>query len=166
MPGVCEEAVFRKIFLTHAGALQRFLYYKFGSDNNPADLVQEAFAKLWMHCHKVSADKAKAFLFTVASNQALNEIEKKKTVLKYRNNPPKEAAVETPEYVLEEAQYMDRLQNALESLSEEQRVTFLLNRVEKKKHEEIAAMLGISRKAVEKRIYTALKKIREQMGDL
>jgi DNA-directed RNA polymerase specialized sigma24 family protein len=27
-------------------------------------------------------------------------------------------------------------------------------------------MLGISRKAVEKRIYTALHKLREQLGDL
>ncbi len=39
----------------------------------------------------------------------------------------------------------------------------MLNRIEGKKHQEIADMLGISRKGVEKRIYTAIAKIREQV---
>ena len=42
----------------------------------------------------------------------------------------------------------------------------MLNRVEGKKHQEIAEMLGISRKAVEKRIYTALDKLREEIKEL
>ena len=67
---------------------------------------------------------------------------------------------------MEESEYMQRLQSALESLSEDQRVTFLMNRIEGKKHQEIAEILGISRKAVEKRIYTALDKLRKQIGDI
>jgi RNA polymerase sigma factor (sigma-70 family) len=67
---------------------------------------------------------------------------------------------------MEENEYMDRLQRAIENLTEEQRTAFLLNRIEGKKHKEIAEMLGISRKAVEKRIYKALDKIREQIGDI
>ncbi len=51
----------------------------------------------------------------------------------------------------------------MEELTEEQRVTFLLNRIEGKKHKEIAEMLGISQKAVEKRIYTAFKIIKEKV---
>ncbi len=58
---------------------------------------------------------------------------------------------------------MERLQKAIEDLSEEQRVTFLLNRIEGKKHQEIADMLGISRKAVEKRIYTAVKILKQKL---
>ena len=71
---------------------------------------------------------------------------------------------ESPEFILEEKEYMNRLQNALASLSEAQRVAFMLNRVEGKRHKEIAEMLGISRKAVEKRIYTALAVLKEKMG--
>lgn len=163
--GVCEEALFRKLFEEHSKDLHNFLYYKFGADNNPADLVQEAFIKLWHNCGKVLPEKARGFLFTVANNQMLNELAKKKTALKYQAERPKEHTVESPEYLMEEQQYMERLQRALESLSEEQRVTFMLNRVEGKKHEEIAGMLGISRKAVEKRIYTALAKLQEKLGD-
>ncbi len=67
---------------------------------------------------------------------------------------------------LEENEYMERLERAIEGLTEAQRVAFLLNRIEGKKHHEIAEMLGISSKAVEKRIYTALDILREKIGDI
>jgi RNA polymerase sigma-70 factor (ECF subfamily) len=61
---------------------------------------------------------------------------------------------------------MNRLQKAIEELTEEQRVAFLLNRVEGKKHREIADMLGISQKAVEKRIYKALESLQQKIGKI
>ncbi len=165
---VCEEAVFQKLFHDHSEDLYRFLYYKFGAENNPQDLVQEAFIKLWNRCKDVTESKARSFLFTVARNQMLNELDKKKTVLKYQNQQISEhqGSMETPQYILEEKQFNDKLQAALDHLSEDQRVTFLLNRVEGKKHAEIAEMLGISQKAVEKRIYTALAKLRQHIKEL
>lgn len=163
---VCEESLFSELFLAHSKSLHDFLYYKFGKENNPGDLVQEAFIKLWDNCHKVTKDKVKSFLFTVANNQMLNELSKKKTVLNYAQQKPKSHTIESPQYVMEENEYMNRLQNAIENLTEEQRVAFLLNRIEGKRHKEISEMLGISRKAVEKRIYTALKKLKDQVGNL
>jgi RNA polymerase sigma-70 factor (family 1) len=161
-----EQAGFDALFKQHANDLYRFLYYKYGAENNPEDLVQEAFLKLWNNRKAVPPEKTKAFLFTVASNQMLNDIAKKKTVMKYAQRKPKVYTIESPEYLFEGNEYMDRLQAALESLSEEQRVTFLLNRIEGKKHQEIAEMLGISRKTVEKRIYTALAIIQEKIGKI
>ncbi len=163
---VCEETLFNKLFKAHSKDLHNFLYYKFGKENNPKDLVQEAFLKLWNNCHKVTVEKAKSFLFTVANNQMLNELSKKKTVLTYAQEKPKQHTFESPEFIMEETEYMNKLQTAIESLSEEQRVAFLLNRIEGKKHKEIAEMLGVSRKAVEKRIYTALAKIKDQIGNI
>jgi RNA polymerase sigma-70 factor (ECF subfamily) len=163
----CDEKVFDELFRTHSKDLYNFLYYKYGEDNNPADLVQEAFIKLWNNCMKVIPEKARSFLFTVASNQVLNEISKKKTALKYRKEEAHpDYSQESPEYVMEENEYMDQLQNAIEDLPEGQRVAFLLNRIEDKKHKEIAEILGISRKAVEKRIYTALATLRDKLGKI
>lgn len=160
---VCKEEIFKDIFDTHSDDLYKFLYYKFGSENNPHDLVQEAFLKLWNNCKNVTPDKARSFLFTVANNQMLNEISKKKTRINYSREDHKSYSEESPEYIYRENEYMEQLQKALGELTEEQRVTFLLNRVEGKKHQEIADMLGISRKAVEKRIYTALRILREKI---
>lgn len=163
---VCREKLFNELFKKHSKDLHDFLYYKYGKENNPKDLVQEAFIKLWNNCHKVIPEKARSFLFTVANNQMLNELSKKKTVLNYEKQKPKDHTIESPQYLLEENEYMAKLQHAIENLSEAQRTAFLLNRVEGKKHKEIAEMLGISRKAVEKRIYTALDQIQKQIGKI
>lgn len=161
---MCHERAFRDLFNTAAKDLHDYLYYKYGADNHPQDIVQTAFQKLWENCKNVLPGKARSFLYTVANNEMLNSIARKKTVLNYRLEKPGDLTNETPEFLLEEKEFHDRLQKALEELSEEQRVTFLLNRVEGKKHREIADMLGISRKAVEKRIYTALDILRKKLG--
>lgn len=161
---ICEESLFRRVFQAHSKDLYNFLYYKYGADNHPEDLMQEAFAKLWDNCKRVSADKARAFLFTVANNQMLNELARKKTVLNYQKEEQITLTNQSPHYILEENEYMNRLQKAIEELSEEQRVAFLLNRVEGKKHREIAEILGISQKAVEKRIYNALENLQQKIG--
>ncbi len=160
---VCKEKVFSELFKTHAKDLHDFLYYKFGEDNSPQDIVQIAFEKLWENCRNIPPGKAKSFLFTVANNEMLNSLSRKKTILNYRLEKPKNYTDENPEFLMEEKEYHDLLQKALEELTEDQRVTFMLNRVEGKKHREIAEMLGISQKAVEKRIYTALKILKEKV---
>ncbi len=163
---VCNENVFQRIFEDNSKDLYKFLYYKYGKENNPQDLVQDAFIKLWNNCGKVLPEKARSFLFTVANNQMLNELAKKKTALDYSRETPKSYTNESPEFILEESEYMTRLQRALESLTPEQRVAFMLNRIEGKKHQEIAEILGISRKAVEKRIYTALTILKGKVGNI
>lgn len=163
---VCGEKLFNELFKSHSKDLYHFLYYKYGSENNPRDIVQEAFIKLWDNCQTVLPAKARSFLFTVATNQMLNDLSKKKTVMKYSQEKPKGYIIESPHFIMEEKEFMGRLQRAIEELTEEQRVTFLLNRIEGKKHKEIAEMLGISQKAVEKRIYTALAMITEKVGKI
>lgn len=162
---ICEETLFASIFENHAKDLHNFLYYKFGDAFNPQDLVQDAFVKLWENCKNVTPSKARSFVFTVANNLALNVAAHQKVKLKYQKVQPKSSTNENPEFVLEEKQYMDKLQAALEQLTEAQRTAFLLNRIEGKKHKEIAELLGISTKAVEKRIYGALKKLKEHIKE-
>jgi len=160
---VCEEKLFSSIFMKYSKSLHDFLYYKYGENLNPEDKVQEAFIKLWDNCKKVSVDKAKSFLFTVANNSVLNDIKHKKVVLKYQKSNSKNYTNITPEFLMEENEYMLKYQRALSNLTEGQREVFLMNRVEGKKHKEIASLLDISTKAVEKRLYGALKKMRKDI---
>ncbi|WP_299115241.1 RNA polymerase sigma factor [uncultured Winogradskyella sp.] len=163
---ICQEQLFERFYKKHSKNLHDFLYYKFGEHLNPQDKVQEAFIKLWQNCGKVSADKAKSFLFTTANNLMLNAVAHQKVVLKYRKLPQKHSTNESPEFVMQEKEYHQKLQNALANLTEAQRVAFLMNRVEGKRFKEIATLLDISTKAVEKRIYGALKKLREEIDDI
>ena len=163
---ICNETIFSSIFKKYSKDLHDFLYYKFGETFNPKDKVQEAFIKLWENCSKVSPIKAKSYLFTVGNNLMLNEAAHQKVVLKYLQEKPKHSTNETPEFIMQENEYMLKLQNAISNLTEAQRIAFLLNRIEGKKHKEIAKLLDISTKAVEKRIYGALKRLREDIDEL
>lgn len=160
---ICEEQAFKHVYTTYSKDLHDFLYYKFGEQFNPADKAQEAFIKLWENCKKVTGSKAKSFLFTVANNLALNEVKHQKVVLKHQQTKPKHYTNETPEFVLEKEEYLKRYETILAKLTEEQRVAFLLNKAEGKKHSEIAEMLGVTRKVVEYRIYSAFKILKEEL---
>ena len=106
---------------------------------------------------------AKAFLYKVANNMMLNEIKHQKVVLRHQKLKPRDYTYETPEFLMEKEQYYKKYQQALSMLSGEQRVAFMLNKVEGKKHEEIAEMLGITRKVVEYRIYTAFSILKNEL---
>ena len=147
---ICEEQLFASLYKKYAKDLHDFLYYKYGENFNPQDKVQEAFIKLWDNCGKVTVDKTKSFLFTVANNMTLNAIKHEKVVLQHQQQKPKHYTNEDPEFLMEESQYMEKFQKALANLTESKREAFLLNRVEGKKHQEIADMLGVSRKTIEK----------------
>lgn len=163
---VCSEQLFASLFRKHAANLHSFLLFKYGNRLLPKDKVQEAFIKLWQHCEKVTPDKAKGYLYTVASNLMLNELDHQKVVLKFRQKKiPKTATSESPEFLLQEKEYSEKLQTAINNLTEAERVAFLLNRTEGKKHREIAEILGIGQKAVEKRIYGAVRKLKKEIEE-
>jgi RNA polymerase sigma-70 factor (ECF subfamily) len=163
---VCDEQIFKQIHQKYAKDLHDFVYYKFGAHFNPQDTIQEAFIKLWNLCKKVPPDKAKSFLFTIVNNNSLNEAKHQKVILKFQQTKPKSYTNENPEFELESKQYLARFEKALAKLPEGQRIAFMLNRVEGKKHQEIADILGLSKKAVEKRIYTALKTLRKDIAEI
>jgi RNA polymerase sigma-70 factor (ECF subfamily) len=64
---------------------------------------------------------------------------------------------------MEEKQFREKLERALDSLPENQRTTFLLNRVDGMKYAEIAEMEGVSVKAIEKRMHLALQSLRGEV---
>lgn len=160
---ICEEQIFERIYNKYAKDLHDFLYYKYGEQFNPKDKAQDAFIKLWDNCKEVAFSKAKSFLFTVANNMMLNEIKHQKVVLKHQQQSQKHYTNENPEFLLEKEQFLERYKKVLESLNEEQRVAFLLNKVEGKKHSEIAEFLGVTQKVVEYRIYSAFNILKKEL---
>jgi RNA polymerase sigma-70 factor (ECF subfamily) len=166
-PDTCEESIYNEIFRTYSTDLRNFIYYNFGDDFQPEDVVQESFLKLGKNCKDVPFEKAKSYLYTVANNHALNLASKKKTILKYNQQHNFSGETnESPEFLMEQEQFHSKLKSALESLTEDQRVVFMLNKVEGKRHKEIAEMLGISRKAVEKRLYKAISILKGKIENI
>tara|TARA_R110000868_G_scaffold53651_4_gene168083 strand:+ start:4226 stop:4735 length:510 start_codon:yes stop_codon:yes gene_type:complete len=162
---VCEEQVYNMLYKTNSKTVFNYIYYKFGNEEKAYDAVQEAFIKLWENCSKVTPEKAKSYVYTIANNLYLNVLKAEKVRLKYAD---KSLAIsnESPEFLLEEKEYHKKLEKALSDLPENQRTTFLLNRIDGKKYAEIAEMEGVSIKAIEKRMHLALKSLREKIEGL
>jgi len=164
--GFCDDKNFSEFFRNHSKLLNNYIFYKCGNIDLANDITQDAFIKFWNNCKKVIPNKAKSFLFTIANNLFLNEYAKSKVVLNYRIIPKLNHTNESPEFLLEEKEFGDKLQKALANLSEPQRIAFLMNRIDGKKYREIAEILDISIKAVEKRIHNALLNLRKEIDHI
>jgi RNA polymerase sigma-70 factor (family 1) len=164
---LCNENVFFTFYKKHSRDLYNFMYYKSGNANAASDLVQDAFVKIFENCGKIDFSKAKSYLFTTANNLFLNSAKHEKVKLNYnQNNPAEDRDHQNPEFLLQEKEFMQRLEKAIANLTEAQREVFLLNRIDGKKYREIAEMLDISEKAVEKRMMAALKTLRVEIGNI
>jgi len=163
---VCQENIFNQVYNKWGQALFNFVNYKAKNTDQSNDIVQEAFITLWDHCAEVSPDKAKSYLFTVANRKFLNQATHSKVVKKYQNNITLRYDAQSPEYLMEEKEFNTKLQSAIESLPEGQKIAFLMNRIDQMTYTEISEVLGISVKAVEKRMHLALKTLRTEIKEL
>jgi len=166
---ICEEKNYRLLYDLHSKTLRSYIYYISNNINTAEDIVQEAFIKLWENCASVVFHQALFFLKRVSKNQFYNLKRHDKIVLKFKENSSArrtDIGNETPQFILEEKEFALKVKNTIASLPDKQREVFLLNRIDKLKYKEIAIVLDISIKTVEKHISKALKAIRKEIGDI
>ncbi|MEL6674768.1 MAG: RNA polymerase sigma-70 factor [Bacteroidota bacterium] len=154
------HGAFKDLFDQYYEAIRNFLYYKSGNMELSEDLTQEAFLILWKKKDNINPEKVKSYLYTIANNLFLNEIKHQKVVLKFQQQPKSTSSKESPQYLMEEEEFRKRLELAIAELPEKNRTVFLMNRIEKLTYKEIADRLGLSVKAVEKRMHKALLVLR------
>jgi len=70
----------------------------------------------------------------------------------------------SPQFVLEEKEFEEKLNRVIQAMPEGCREVFLMNRIDKLKYDEIASRLGLSVKAIEKRMSKAISIVKEQLG--
>ncbi|WP_010523368.1 RNA polymerase sigma factor [Aquimarina agarivorans] len=160
---LCNDKRYESFFKEQAKALYSFLLVKFGDSDLSKDLVQEAFIKLWENCNKVGGSTAKSYLYKIAVNLGISSKRHDQVKYKYQNiiaSQPAHIENETPQFLMEEVEFKEKIKKAISLLPDRQREVFLLSRIEKKTYKEIAVLLDISVKAVEKLMHKALLKIR------
>lgn len=163
---ICHSKTFEFVYNTYAKDIRRFLFYKTQDIAEAEDILQDTFIKLWDNCSKIEYDKVKSFIYTVANNMFLNEKKHEKVVRKFSEQHKKNDNNESPEFIMIEKEFLEKLEKTIAALPEKQREVFLLNRIENKKYREISEMLNISVKAVEKRMHLALLTMRREIGNV
>jgi len=167
MKNLCKENIYQQIYEKYIDDLLNFLFFKLRDLQIAEDIAQESFIKLWKNCHKILFNKAKSYLFTVANHLFLDMKKHEKVVRKHQQSTlPQDSTQESPEYLMIEEEFLLKIQEAIRDLTEKQREVFVLSRLEGKKYKEIAEILNITPKSVEKRMSAALKIIRKKIGNV
>jgi RNA polymerase sigma-70 factor (ECF subfamily) len=159
---LCDKIVFEGVYKLYSKDLYRFLTFSFKNSVLAEDITQNVFLKLWDECHKFNMVNIKSLIYTMGKNLSINQLkkDKKKETLKDTFL----SFAESPQELLEEKQFKEKLIHAIDQLSDKEREVFLMNRIEDLPYREIAVRLEISQKAVEKRMHQALKKLNELLS--
>ena len=127
------------------------------------EVVQDVFLKLWFERKNIRKDMpVEAWLFTIAKNNLLNRLKKLASEWKALKNLklPTSQVADSPEDKVQESQYDQLLQEALQTLSDQQQTVFLLSRNEHLTYAQIAEKMDISPLTVKTHMSRALDAIR------
>ena len=141
--------------------LYKYVYYLCGNQDEAYDIVQDAFVKFYEKIDTIDTQGQYSYLYQSAKNIFLNRAKKKSVRLQFQSKPRNEEVATDPQFQLEQQEFKIKLETAISALPEGQREVFLLSRLEGKKYREIAELLGVSQKAVEKRMSLALSELRK-----
>ncbi len=157
---------FRSVFDLYYESIRHFAYFKTGDVDLADDIVQEVFLKLWDMRGKVKDETVKALLYTIAGNIIRNHYKHLKVVYNFQVSQKTEFSVGgySADEVVRMEQLNRQLQDALASIPDGPREVFLMNRIDGLTYEEIAQRLGLSVKAIEKRMSEALAVLRKKFG--
>ncbi len=149
--------------------LCRFLASMLGNESAAQDLAQECFLRLHgFGLSRLASGEARFWLFRVARNLALNELEKKRTRMKFIGkittifHPP----VPTPEDVVAQSECEEKVFALLRALPESQRAALLLREQEEMSYSEIAEVLNVPQSKVKSDIFRARSLLREKWNEL
>ena len=152
---------FKNIFDTHFNGIRNYIYYRSGDQELATDVAQETFMKIWEKRPESLNGSIKALLFKIAGDIFITHIRKQNVATKYKAKAAGEELSESPFELLKYKELLRNYEQALGNLPEKQRTVFLLSRMDGLKYFEIADNLGVSIKAVEKRMKNALEYLRK-----
>jgi len=150
------KEVFKTLFDTHFDALRSYVYYRSGDTELATDIAQETFLKIWEKQLHPDGKNIKGLLFKIAGDIFVSRYRKEKLALDFSMTFKPDLYDNSPEDQMQFQELKSRYDQVLKMLPENQRTVFLMSRMDGLKYHEIADQLGLSVKAVEKRMNLAL----------
>ena len=171
-----KDQFLSELVAQYAGPLEKYLARKLDSPDDAAELAQEAFLRLHRLEQPENLDNARAFLFQVATNLAVDQLRRRQLHYRFLNMEKalshegepvdSNAAGASPEQIVGARERLAAIYQAVEELPFKVRQAFLLHRRSGLSYQAIAQQLGVSVSSVEKYILQALKHCRERLAAL
>ena len=162
------EPAWLKVFLASRNELLAFLTRKAGTRHQASDLLHDLFVRISNSGTAASIENPRAYLFRAAANVAIDAARAKR----YRNAEVPPTAIDSlhardpspdPLQTTIARDRLRRLDDALATLPEETRAMIYLLRIDGLSYDEVAALFGVSKSTVEKRVAKAIRYCRSYL---
>ena len=167
-----EKPAFEAVYTDFFGVIYHLSLQYLHDEKVAEEIVQDSFMKLWEIRETLNERfNIRNFLYTITKNNCLNYLRNQRTALKHQENLKYlemqfnyEALEKMGSYV-EFEELRLKIDQAIASLPDELRETFLLSRFDEMQYKEIAEKLSVSIKTVEARMTKSLKILRHELKD-
>lgn len=167
-----EADAYRRLMLRHRDPVYRLIRAQIEDADAALDLVQESFVAAFANLHRY--DPARPFRFWIL-RIALNKSRDWRRRRTVRSFFTRALSIEEgvhiadtmpgPEAEVAGRQEMAKVRRAIDELPDNLRSVLLLRTVEAMSQTDVAALLGLSEKAVETRLYRARLKLTEKLRE-
>lgn len=154
------EATFKTSYDRLAPKLVAFAESWIGDRVFAEDIVQDAFLQVWQKRKEINdVEKIDPLLYTIVRNNLINYHKKKLRIQNYlaEIDNPLDSDIDI------QSEKLDSLKKHIETLPAKSKTVFLMSQKEGLTYKEIAKVLSISTKSVEKHISNVKKILREQL---
>jgi RNA polymerase sigma-70 factor (ECF subfamily) len=170
---------YRVLVDRHSRSVFRLAYRMTGNESDSEDVVQETFLRAYKQLHRWEARSSfGTWLFRIAANYSLDLMRRKKRhgEVTMNDSGPDEDSTEMaqvlpssdpgPERLMFSNRVQERVSEALNELSQQERTAFVLRHFEGQSIEEISGALGLSGNAAKHSIFRAVQKLRRHLEPL
>ena len=154
---------FKMIYEAHFDDLRRYLIFRSGDQDLSEDIAQNVFMKVWTKKIEIASGNIKSLLFKMATDEFISHIRKKKVEKEYTESIDLKL-IREPDNNDDLLEKKVLFQKALNQLPEKQKTALLMNKMQGLTYKEIAEILNLSQKAIEKRIGLALKALKQNIN--
>jgi RNA polymerase sigma-70 factor (ECF subfamily) len=168
-----DSDAFRLLVEQHSRAVFRLAFRMTGNEQDAEDVVQETFLRAYRQLDKYEARASfSTWLYRIASNYSLDLIRMRKRHEDKRERGKAEERdilqslpVNTPgpDRILYSSQVQERVNEALNELSAQERTAFVLRHFEGMSIDQIGETLGTGTNATKHSIFRAVQKLRRSL---
>lgn len=161
-----DVRAFHNVFFEYYGQVKQFSYFVLKDIDAAEDIAQEVFIKVWTGRGVLpEVRNFRNYLFQISKNTMIDHI-RRETAMVLRNNVFAGRAFSRDDsfendFIAKETQ--GAIDEIVGNMPPKRREVFILNRVQGKSNDEIAELLGLSKKTVENHLHLALKELKEKL---
>ena len=167
-----DTAAFEQLIERHQGLVAGTVARMLSSNSDVEDIAQQVFIRVWKSASRyVPRAKFTTWLLKITRNLVFNELRRSKRHAhvpmqpdpQCEELPVKDEVTQAPDASLLEAELQHKIEEAILSLPESQRIALILRRYEELSYEQIAEILGLSVPAVKSLLFRARTELRERL---